>query len=915
MRACILALLTFVCTTTVLSQSWGGYKQGEVIVLMKQGETVDSMVSRARSVASSSSHKLRRLPLGSFSHSLNFSISQSLNSSISHSLTRMSQVMDQLDAFELVPLDQPSVGTLARKKDKPFTPLLQSAELTEQENDLLSRLFLLRYHSTEIDAAEAAAMLLATGEVEQAEPNLLVRIAAADSITQVTADRFDEQWWLHKIRMPELWQQPIIKDLRVKIAIIDTGVDTHHPDLEGNVSADGYDFPRDTTDIVDFHGHGTHCAGIAAANGHGQLAGACPEALILPITVMDKQGMGSMFDVLLGVVYALRQGSHIISMSLGSYGESALYRSVMETAASHSIVFAAAGNEGFCFKAAHRDLHGVAAPHLACIPGAFPGVIAVMCTNEDGQLCSYSNFDCDGPLRADSVGAPNYELRAPGDKILSTLPDGKYGYMSGTSMSCPLAAGAVASLCLRGRWPGVPQLVRILIMTQGEQLDMIAALKATTEQLEEETFEYPTDSVTYTFQRLDSATVQLVGAWVAPSKGRRSSSVAAHPLLVEGTGVKALTFPDEVRGLSVTTLAPRALDGCSQVQAVRLGRNISHIDNEAFTGCTALTDIYVVTDIPPACGSFAFSSEQLRTVRLNIVNGFTSPYASASVWSRFQNRRELELMTGNRFQSVATLQVTNIVGSIEKQIPAEYIIYNKESRIGQIGAGELAIDSHSKGVLVIPDEVSIPFSTTSPLHIMVIGEDAFKNCENLTEVRYPPYLQHIESSAFNGCKALKTVELPQYVSYIGSQAFAGCESLRTLQLSPNLSSISGFAFAGCTGLQEIVALMTSPPKLPENAFITQLPSIANPFNLETMGGIYEEVKLVVPYGCRDLYASTPGWELFKHIEEMSADGITHPSPLTPHSSPSIYSLTGQRLSSLTATPGVYIVDGRKMVVK
>ena len=900
MRVCVLALLTFVCASTVLSQSRAGYKQGEVIVLMKQGEAADSMVSRARSVASSSSHRLRRLPLSSFSHSL----------------SRMTRVMDQLDAFELVPLDQPSVGALARKKDKSFMPLLQPTELTELENDLLSRLFLLRYHSTEVDAAEAADMLLATGEVERAEPNLLVRIAATDSITQVTADRFDEQWWMHKIRLPELWQQPIIKDLRVKIAIIDTGVDTHHPDLEGNVSDDGYDFPRDTTDIVDFHGHGTHCAGIAAANGHGQLAGACPEALILPITVMDKQGMGSMFDVLLGVVYALRHGSHFISMSLGSYGESALYRSIMETATSHSIVFAAAGNEGFCFKPEHRDLHGVAAPHQQCIPGAFPGVIAVMCTNEGGQLCSYSNFDCDGPLRADSTSGPNYELRAPGDKILSTLPDGKYGYMSGTSMSCPLAAGAVASLCLRGRWPGgVPQLLRTLIMTQSAQLDMMAALKATTEQLEVATFEYQTDSVTYFFQRLDSATVRL-------GDGINTSLTIHRPSLT------TLTIPDEVRGLAVTSLSPHAFDGCSQIQTVHLGRNIAYIGGEAFTGCTSLADVYAVTDIPPICIPNGFSTEQLRTVRLNIVHGFTAPYASASVWGSFQHRRELDLVTGNRFQGVVTLRdMSSVLHPTERQIPAAYIIYNKESRIGQVGAGELAIDNRSSGVLVIPDEVTIPSSPNTPsLRIMVIDDEAFTGCEELTEVRFPSLLQLIESSAFNGCKALRNVELPEYVSYIGSRAFAGCESLRTLTLSPNLSTIGGFAFVGCTHLQQIVAPMMEPPSLPENAFITQFPTATNPFNLETMGDIYEHARLIVPYGCRDLYASTSGWELFKHIEEMSSVGTQ--SPLITHHSPSIYSLTGQRffLPSLSSRntqqpslnglpPGIYVVDGRKVVVK
>jgi hypothetical protein len=78
---------------------------------------------------------------------------------------------------------------------------------------------------------------------------------------------------------------------------------------------------------------------------------------------------------------------------------------------------------------------------------------------------------------------------------------------------------------------------------------------------------------------------------------------------------------------------------------------------------------------------------------------------------------------------------------------------------------------------------------------MVIGEDAFKGCERLTEVQFPSLLQHVESSAFSDCKGLSNVVLPEYVTYIGSQAFAGCESLRAVWLSPRLRTIGGFAFA------------------------------------------------------------------------------------------------------------------------
>ena len=92
------------------------------------------------------------------------------------------------------------------------------------------------------------------------------------------------------MRMTELWQKPIVNSRRPVIAIVDTGVDTTHPDLKDNIAEGGYDMVNDTTIINDFHGHGTHCAGVAAAAGI-QVAGANPNALILPIVVIG--GIGS----------------------------------------------------------------------------------------------------------------------------------------------------------------------------------------------------------------------------------------------------------------------------------------------------------------------------------------------------------------------------------------------------------------------------------------------------------------------------------------------------------------------------------------------------------------------------------------------------------------------------------------------
>ena len=127
------------------------------------------------------------------------------------------------------------------------------------------------------------------------------------------------------MKLPQLWQQPIITQKRPIIAILDTGVDIDHPDLKANIWTNtkesegaedydddgngfkddlhGWDFVNQTGRIGDWNGHGTHCAGIAAAvggNGIG-IVGANPDALIMPVTVMQSDGTGDVATIIKGI--------------------------------------------------------------------------------------------------------------------------------------------------------------------------------------------------------------------------------------------------------------------------------------------------------------------------------------------------------------------------------------------------------------------------------------------------------------------------------------------------------------------------------------------------------------------------------------------------------------------------------------
>lgn len=212
----------------------------------------------------------------------------------------------------------------------------------------------------------------------------------------------------------------------VTIAIVDTGVDYTHPDLEGKV-VKGKDFIDNDDDPMDENMHGTHCAGIAAAltnNGVG-IAGMAPEVTILAERVLDANGSGTLDSVAQGITHAADEGAEVISLSLGSaQGATTLEDAVNYAASKGSVVVAAAGNES------------TSSPSY---PAYYEEAIAVAATDSNDQIASFSNY-------GDWV-----DVAAPGVNILSTVPGGGYEMASGTSMATPLVAGQAALLASQGK--------------------------------------------------------------------------------------------------------------------------------------------------------------------------------------------------------------------------------------------------------------------------------------------------------------------------------------------------------------------------------------------------------------------------------------------------------------------------------
>lgn len=358
----------------------------------------------------------------------------------------------------------------------------------------LSGLYALRFDAAKVDNLNSLIeQLEAVDDVEYAEPNYIVHACAEPADDPLYA----EQWGPAAIGADKLWGVPTISDKRPVIAILDTGVDIEHPDLadniwtntlesdgvdgsddDGNGFADdihGWDFVNQSPRMRDNNGHGTHCAGIAAAvggNGIG-IVGANPDALIMPITVLQSNGSGDMATIIKGLDYARANGADVISMSFGSYSHSQALCDALGKAYQKSILVAAAGNDGLCLEPCSFGPYPM-------YPAAYSFVLGVEASmDEAGSLAPFSNFDHNGPIFSTYSELYNYELRAPGTSVVSTFPNGQYRALNGTSMACPLVAGALSRFICVKESSSKEELFGDLIHTAKGNVDMFAAYSLT----------------------------------------------------------------------------------------------------------------------------------------------------------------------------------------------------------------------------------------------------------------------------------------------------------------------------------------------------------------------------------------------------------------------------------------------------
>ncbi len=231
------------------------------------------------------------------------------------------------------------------------------------------------------------------------------------------------QWGVKAVNAPAAWSKS--KGRGIKVAVVDTGIDPKHPELAARVKG-GINAVEKDKPWHDDHSHGTHVAGIIAAtlNGTG-VVGVAPEADLYAVKVLTKDGSGSLFGIVEGIMWCAQNGMQVVNMSLGAAQGNFLFEMAVNQLKSADIpLIAAAGNDGkeVNFPARYDAAIAISAQ---CPPGG----------DENAKLCGSS------AIATFSSRGPEIEFIAPGVKIPSTVINGEIKAYSGTSMASPHAAG------------------------------------------------------------------------------------------------------------------------------------------------------------------------------------------------------------------------------------------------------------------------------------------------------------------------------------------------------------------------------------------------------------------------------------------------------------------------------------------
>lgn len=660
---------------------------------------------------------------------------------------------------------------------------------------------------------------------------------------QVSDTLYSYQSYLNYLNLDDVWNG--YRGNGITIAVIDTGIDTDHIEFNGRISQYSYnasedkivkdclmqDGSYDWSIIEDEQGHGTAVAGTigAAMDGNGTV-GIAPEVTILVIKAeCDESGnFLRSSDLVFGLYYAIERDVDVINMSFGSL------INIYEDAArlgrdSDILMVAAAGNFGTA---------------ALMYPAADENVIGVGALADDSwELAMYSNY------------GENTDVVAPGT-VYTTLIDGEYGIMNGTSFSSPIVAATLGLLKThhKYRYSTNADIIEALYASAYDLGDLgpdyyfgygaidvdalIFGARGTV------TFDYLTDEIDETkqifvsgnplqsipeperlysifdgwyydiecteplelYRDAFSSDLTLYAGWINEDDGIPYTYVILDDGTVEirsYTGHrKYITIPETIENRKVSSIGDFAFANQTKLRDISLPNSINHIGISAFEGCSNLITVNIPDNVTEIKENAFKDDIRLSYIvigtnsKLKTVGDFA--FEGCSKLKTIDLPKMVESINGSAFYKTLSLTKINVDKNNAHYISVSGALFNKSKT----------------EIVAYPAAISTPY--TLPDATRSVGIYAF-NCSNATQIDLNK-AEIINNYAF--CNSdIKEIHIIDSITYIGSYAFFGCPNLSSVEIGSGLSAISSYAFAYTSSLKSI--------SIPENIMTIDSGAFAN----------------------------------------------------------------------------------------
>ena len=650
----------------------------------------------------------------------------------------------------------------------------------------------------------------------------------------VSDENYYLQTYLKYLNLANTWTT--YQGRGIRVAIIDTGIDTNHPEFSGKISTASYnatydkvvkDYDNDWSLIEDIQGHGTSVAGVIAASmNEAGISGIAPavEVIVIKAECDDNGSFYRTSDLVFGLFYAIEQDVDVVNMSFGLQSIANPFAEATRLAVDSDVIcVAAAGNS---------------ATAALTYPAADPNVIGVGALAEDSfDLASYSNY------------GENVDLVAPGT-VYTTSVGGGYRTINGTSFASPIVA---ASLCLLRQKEGPAEYESLCELLYASTYDLgsigedfyygFGALDVSALLLEERgtvTFNYLTDEIDetkqvfikgHTLQSLPepernycvfdgwyydiycteevewysdiwTQDLTLYASWTNEDDGVPYTYVTLDDQTIEirsYTGHRRyITIPEYIDGKLVSSIGDSAFENQTRLRLVKLPSGLKSVGRSAFQNCTSLLNMDI-PDTVTSIGEYAF----YNCIRLSNIN-FTDNANIKEIGSlafaytgltSFKVPRKVESISGSTFMGTSKMASFSVATGNAKYDAVDGVLFNKAKT-------EIVAYPIGKGsVYNIPDQVTTigeaafaysRIKTIDLNNVEIIADKAFCFSE-LNSINIADKVIHLGNKAFYNCENLRQVNLGHSLTSIGSGAFYNCD-IRSIQIPNSLMVIGSLAF-------------------------------------------------------------------------------------------------------------------------